>query len=93
MSVTVRIPGIWRGLSGGQAEIQVEGATVTEALKHLGEQYPRLRDRLFTPEGELKSYVHIFVNQIDIKTLSGAETSLSEHDEIILLMAIAGGAV
>lgn len=93
MSVKVRVPGIWRGLTGGQAEIQVEGATVMEALEHLGAQYPNLHARLFSPDGGLKSYVHIFVNQIDINTLSGLATSLNQSDEIMLLMAIAGGAV
>lgn len=93
MGVKVRIPGIWRGLTDGQAELQVEGVTVGEALQHLGEQYPRLHARLFTAEGGLKRYVHVFVNQIDINTLSGVATSLNENDEINLLMAIAGGAV
>ena len=48
MSLTVRIPTQLRTLTGGAGEVEVEGATVGEALKALDTAHPGLADRLST---------------------------------------------
>ncbi len=52
MSVTVRIPTQLRTLTGGAGEVEVEGATVGEALKALDAAHPGFADRLFDEAGE-----------------------------------------
>jgi hypothetical protein len=51
MSVTVRIPTQLRTLTGGAGEVEVEGASVGEALKALDAAHPGLADRLFDDAG------------------------------------------
>ena len=51
MSVTVRIPTQLRTLTGGAGEVEVEGATVGEALKALDAAHPGFADRLFDDVG------------------------------------------
>ena len=53
MSLTVRIPTQLRTLTGGAGEVQVEGASVGEALKALDTAHPGLADRLFDDSGGL----------------------------------------
>ena len=47
MSLTVRIPAQLRTLTGGVGEVQVEGATVGEALKALDAAHPGFAERIF----------------------------------------------
>lgn len=91
MSVKVRIPGIWRGLTDGESAPAFAGDTVGAVLRQLTERYPEMRDRLFTPLGELKAYLHIFLNQVDIRSLEELDTPTLDGDELLLLMAVAGG--
>ena len=51
MSLTVRIPTQLRTLTGGAGEVEVEGATVGEALKALDAAHPGMADRLFDDSG------------------------------------------
>ena len=45
MAVTVRIPTTLRPLSGGNATVSVEGATLGEVLKNLDASHPGFSDR------------------------------------------------
>ena len=47
MSVKVRIPTQLRPLAGGSAEVEVEAATVGEALKGLDAAHPGFAERIF----------------------------------------------
>ena len=52
MSLTIRIPTQLRTLTGGAGEVEVEAASVGEALKALDAAHPGLADRLFDDAGE-----------------------------------------
>jgi molybdopterin synthase sulfur carrier subunit len=60
MSATIRIPTQLRSLSGGAAEVQVEGGTVGEALAALEKAHPGFEGRLFDDEGKLRRFVNVF---------------------------------
>src|SRR4051794_22398899 len=47
MSVTIRIPTTLRTLTGGSAQIEVEGGTVGEVLTALEADHPGFKERLF----------------------------------------------
>ena len=51
MSVTVRVPAQLRTLTGGAAQLSVEGSTVGEVLKALDATHPGFDDRLFDETG------------------------------------------
>ncbi|HEY3364049.1 MAG TPA: MoaD/ThiS family protein [Symbiobacteriaceae bacterium] len=91
MTAVVRIPGVWRGLTAGEAAPLLEGDTVGEVLRNLTERYPDMRDRLFAAGGGLKPYLNVFLNQVDIRSLDELETQVLDGDELLLLMAISGG--
>jgi len=90
MAITVKIPAQLRNLTGSEAETQVEGSSVGEALDALYERYDGLRDRI-TQDGELRRFVNVYVGGEDIRFGDGLETAVGDGDEITILPAVAGG--
>ena len=90
MSITVKIPTQLRAVTGGDAEVDVEGATVGEALDAVFEQHGDLRERI-TENGDLRRFVNVYVSGEDIRFKDGLDTQISEGDEVTILPAVAGG--
>lgn len=92
MSVKVRIPTPLQKLTQNQAEVLVEGGTVKEVLHGLEAKFPGIKDRLCDADGNLRRFVNVYVNEEDIRFMSGADTALKAGDEMSIIPAIAGGA-
>jgi sulfur-carrier protein len=90
MSITVKIPAQLRAVTDGEGEIEVEGATVGEALDAVFEEHDDLRERI-TEDGGLRRFVNVYVSGEDIRFSDGLETELSDGDEVTILPAVAGG--
>jgi len=91
MPVLVRIPTPLRRVTNGVAEIQAKGSDVAELIEDLERQYPGLRERLLEDGGAVRRFINIYVNEEDIRFLSGPRTPLKEGDEVSIVPAIAGG--
>jgi sulfur-carrier protein len=89
MSVTVKIPTQLRAATG-EAELEVEGATVGEVLDAVFDAHGGLRDRI-TQNGDLRRFVNVYVSGEDIRFQQGLETSINDGDEVTILPAVAGG--
>jgi MoaD family protein len=90
MSVTVKIPAQLRSAAGGESEVEVEGATVGEALDAVFDLHAGLRERI-TEDGGLRRFVNVYVSGEDIRFKDGLDTELDEGDEVQILPAVAGG--
>jgi MoaD family protein len=86
----VKIPTQLRAASGGEAEIEVDGTTVGEALDAVFEQHDGLRDRI-TQDGDLRRFVNVYVSGEDIRFQDGLDTPINDGDEVTILPAVAGG--
>jgi molybdopterin synthase sulfur carrier subunit len=91
MSVKVRIPTQLRALAGGAGEVQVEGATVGDALKALDAAHPGFSERLFDTSGNLRRFVNVFMGDEDIRFLDGLGTAVAEGTVLSVVPAVAGG--
>ena len=91
MPTTVRIPPIWRKLTGRKTEIETEADTVRGAITSLAGKYPELERRLLGSDGELAQGLSVFVNHQSIKHLDGLDTALADGDRVLILIAMAGG--
>jgi molybdopterin converting factor small subunit len=89
---TVRIPPVLRASVGGARQVEASGATLGAALDDLFARYPTVREQILAPEGGLSRFVNVFVNDQDARYLQGLETPVQDHDTIVLLPAMAGGA-
>lgn len=91
MAVTVRVPGPLRRLTDGRPEVQVEGATVAQALADLEARHPGFNDRLYDGNGQLRQFINIYLNDADIRFGQGLESPLGEDDDLSIVPAVAGG--
>lgn len=93
MSMKIHIPTPLRAYTDKQETVSVDGATVNEALAALVAAYPALQQHLYSPEGKLRSFVNVYLNDEDVRYLPAAEaTAVSANDELTIIPSIAGGA-
>jgi molybdopterin synthase sulfur carrier subunit len=91
MSVVVKIPTQLRSAAGGEAEAQVDGATVQEVLDGLFELHEELRVRIADDDGSLRRFVNVYLAGEDIRFLEGLATPVIDGAELTILPAVAGG--
>ncbi|MSO78868.1 MAG: MoaD/ThiS family protein [Acidimicrobiia bacterium] len=91
MAVSIRIPTQLRTLSGGAAEVSVEGSTVGEALAALETAHPGFAERLYDEAGVLRRFVNVFLAEDDIRFLSGVDSPVTDGQTISIVPAVAGG--
>ncbi len=91
MAVLVKIPTQLRAAAGGEAEAQVDGATVQEVLDGLFDRFGELRARIADDDGSLRRFVNVYVAGEDIRFLDGLETPVADGAELTILPAVAGG--
>ena len=84
----VYIPALLRALTGGRAEVEVEGATVRQIVANLEALYPGLQDRL-VEGGRLRPNISVAVND-EISPLGLMET-VPPSGEVHFVTAIRGG--
>ena len=87
----ILIPTPLRQYAGKQAAIDIQGATVGEALGNLTSRYEDLRKHLYTDDGKLRAFVNVYLNDEDIRYLSKEQTPVKQGDTISIVPSIAGG--
>ena len=92
MSAVVQIPAPLRSYTGDERQVRVQGSTVGDALDDLSRRFPQIRRHLYAESGELRMFVNVYVNDANIRDLSGLATRVSEGDTLLIVPSIAGGA-
>jgi molybdopterin converting factor small subunit len=92
MPVKVIIPTPLRAYAGKRESVDVQAATVAEALAALTNTFGDLKKHLYTDDGRLRSFVNVYVNDEDIRYLQKDQTRVREGDTISIVPSIAGGA-
>lgn len=92
MTVHVRIPTPLRRLTHGERMVEATGTDLAEAIDDLDRKFPGIRSMILDERGEVLRFVNIFVNERDIRFLSGLQTPLTEDAEVAIIPAMAGGA-
>jgi molybdopterin synthase sulfur carrier subunit len=67
--------------------LEVEAATVSEAIDRLDERWPGLRDRLCEPGPMLRRHVNVYVD----RERAGLDTALRAESRVDVISAISGG--
>jgi molybdopterin converting factor small subunit len=91
MAVQVRIPSVLRRQTNGDEVVALEATTLGEVLEGLESRYQGLKGKLRGPQGEIRRFVNIYVNDSDVRLLSGPTTPVSDGDEVTIIPAVAGG--
>lgn len=88
---TVRIPTPLRSITGGVAEVTVDGADLRTVVANLEALHPGLADRLLDDNGALRRFVNVFVRDEDVRFQSGLDTAVGDGDTVSIVPAVAGG--
>lgn len=90
--MTIFIPTPLRPYAAGQPTVEVDASTIADALATLTREHPELRHHLFTPEGKVRAFVNLYLNDEDVRYLPQKEsTSVSPTDTLSIIPSIAGG--
>jgi sulfur-carrier protein len=91
--VTVKLPPVLRKLAGGAKEAQVEGETVGDVLDALDAKYPTIKNQLLTEDGQIARFVNVYLNDEDVRFLSGLVTPVPSGATVVILPAMSGGSL
>lgn len=67
--------------------LEVEAATVSDAIAELDARWPGLRDRLVAAGPALRPHINIYVD----KERAGLDTALGQRSRVDVIAAISGG--
>ncbi len=91
MTATVRIPTPLRGVTGGLDKASVDEGSMKDVVEKLEDQFPGIKARLCDDEGNLRSFVNVYVNGEDIRFMDNMNSQIKSGDEISIVPAVAGG--
>ncbi len=91
-AMQIHIPTPLRAYTDKLDTVSVDGTTVAEGLAALTAAFPAMQQHLYTPEGKLRSFVNVYLNDDDVRYLPAKEDSpVSAADELTIIPSIAGG--
>ena len=86
--MNVAVPSQLRDYTGGHAQVEGRGATLTELLADLDRRYPGMRFRVIDEQDRIRRHIRIFVNREQARDLGAA---LGANDEVVIVGALSGG--
>ena len=92
MPTKIFVPTPLRPFTDKLDTVEVEGATVADALAALTARYGDLKRHLYGEDGRLRRFVNVYVNDDDIRFLQKEQTTLKDGDTISIIPSVAGGA-
>jgi molybdopterin converting factor small subunit len=87
----IRLPNVMSFYTEKQSQFPVSASTAIDAVRAAAEKYPALRMHVLDSKNNLRGHIHLFVNNVSIRDLSGLETPVTENDVVRILPAAAGG--
>jgi MoaD family protein len=67
------------------------GITIRDILTGLTQHFPALTKYVWSVNGELAEYVHVFVNSENIRHLAGLDTPIKPDDHVDIFPPLVGG--
>jgi sulfur-carrier protein len=84
LHIPATLPPLFPGLP---RRLELEAATVGEALDRLDERWPGFRDRVCEPGNGLRRHIHVYVD----RERAGLDTALEPRSRVDVITAISGG--
>ena len=91
MAVTILLPTALQRYAANKENVAVEAQTVGDALKGLVEKEPQLGSHLFDAQGNIRSFVNVYLGDEDTRFLNGPDTQVKSGDVLTIVPSIAGG--
>jgi molybdopterin converting factor small subunit len=87
-AIRVRVASLLHSYTGGRSVIEVEAATVGDALSAMEQQFPGLHFRVVDEQGQIRPHMNVFLNEEKVRDLA---TPVPPGAEIYIVGALSGG--
>jgi molybdopterin synthase sulfur carrier subunit len=91
LTVTVRLPSQLYQAAGGRRAIVVPAGTARDMIASLEAEAPGMRFHLCDETGDLRSFVNIFLDGVNIRNLGGLQTLIPAGASVAIYPSVAGG--
>ena len=88
---TIIIPTPLRKFTNNTARVNIQASDVKGVVNELTFNFPDLKKHLLDEQGNIRSFVNVFVGDEDIRNLQQEQTPIKEESVISIVPAIAGG--
>lgn len=88
---TITIPTPLRKFTEQNRSFKTDKQTLNEALEHLVETYPDVKNNLMDEKGNVRSFIKVYIGDEEVKPNDNGSVSLSDNTEVSIVPAIAGG--
>ena len=88
---TIIIPTPLRKFTNNTAKLEIHADTIAKTVDELTLNFPDLKKHLLDENGQIRSFVNIFVGNDDIRNLQQGATAVRAESVISIVPAIAGG--
>lgn len=88
---TIHIPTPLRKYTDQQRTFETDEQTLSEAINHLISTYPEVKDNLLDEEGQVRSFIKVYIGDDEVKPGEDNSVTLSNDTEVSIIPAIAGG--
>jgi molybdopterin converting factor small subunit len=88
---TIIIPTPLRKFTNNTARLDIQADTIAKTVDELTLNFPDLKKHLLDDNGQIRSFVNIFVGNDDIRNLQYGNTAVKSDSVISIVPAIAGG--
>lgn len=90
---TIIIPTPLRKFTNNTAKLEIQADTIAQTVNELTVNFPDLTKHLLDDNGQIRSFVNIFVGNDDIRNLKQGATVVKADSVISIVPAIAGGSL
>ena len=87
-AVRVRVASLLHSYTGGRSVVDVDAATVAEALSAMERQFPGFLFRIVDEQQQVRPHMNVFLNEEKVRDLS---TPVAAGMEIYIVGALSGG--
>jgi molybdopterin synthase sulfur carrier subunit len=88
VTVRVRLAPLLYSYTGGLKTIEVEAATVGEAIAAIDRRFPGVAFRVIDEQGQVRPHINVFLGEQSVRDL---DTPVSAGAEIYIVGALSGG--
>lgn len=90
-AVTVVVPGLLAGFTGGRRSVTVEADTVAGSVDRLLAAHPALRPHLLDDAGRPRDHLRLFHEGTAVEWEAAGAVEVAGGDRVVVLQAVSGG--
>ena len=85
------IPTPLRKYTDQNRQFETQKDNLSDAIQAFIERYPKVKQNLLDEDGEIRSYIKLYIGTDEVQPAKNGPVSLEEDTEVSIVPAIAGG--